>query len=828
MAVITIIICRSGLCFKAAWVFLRRRLVVVPHMHRRVSLLASRRPFRRACSTLLKASEADAALKRPRMEELVLVRHGESEGNLAYNRSVAGDHSLYSDEFLERHSSFWRLTDQGREQALVTGEWMRSNMDVRYNSFFSSEYLRALETAALLKLPNARWKPEVMLRERDWGEYDLASQLERRVAFRRYEARRRRESLFWAPPGGESLAQVVQRVDSVLLFGNRRWSGGRVIMTCHGELMWAFRLRFERLTQLRYREMQANPKTSDRIHNCQILQYTRRCPETGALHPDFKFMRSICPWNLSLSDGCAWRELSPSGGLTNDEVMASVARYPRLLNDEDGDDAFSDSLPLPGFLGDPEQGLSCAGDVAPSMLGSDAVPAAEGSLPTERGHARDVVQDGERGSGVGPSSSPSSSSPSSSSPSSSSPSSSSPSERVKLERPLRVLLLTKTARWRLLDEDEDEERRDALQWACATHEAAVRSVVQSMRAAQFEMRSQDARKPVPPSHLEWADICVALGGDGTILRAAQVAPTGMLCVGVNTDPQRSVGKICAWRISPDDPAADAETLVGRLRSGSYEEMRMPRLRVTVDGGRPPRTVAAAAARAAAAGGAGGAPSCNSEEAAASLSSSLEPPALPWELSWKGGSVRWALNECFVGEVDPARPLDLEISVDDGPWRPWRSSGVLVATQLGSGAWLRNACAVSHEQVSAVLKTASSQGLITERKNFGETWSHMQLASMANAASSSLLRHEDAKEVQYLVREPSLRAPLRPIGQTGLQLAEAALATPHGIGRKVRVRPSGWQPVASIDGLQSMALPWKCVLTLEVEPDRAKWLRTVKE
>ena len=159
---------------------------------------------------------------------------------------------------------------------------------------------------------------------------------------------------------GASRSRRWQRADSVLLFGNRRLSGGRVD-ACHGELMWAFRLRCERLTQLRYREMQANPKTSDRIHNCQILQYTRRCPETGALHPDFKFMRSICPWDLSLSDGCAWRELSPSGGLTNDEVMASVARYPRLLNDEDGDDAFSDSLPLPAF-GDPE-GLSCVGDV---------------------------------------------------------------------------------------------------------------------------------------------------------------------------------------------------------------------------------------------------------------------------------------------------------------------------------------------------------------------------------------------------------------------------------------------------------------------------------
>ena len=52
-------------------------------------------------------------LKRPRLEELVLLRHGESEGNVAYEASVAGDHSMYSGAFLERHSALWRLTEKG-------------------------------------------------------------------------------------------------------------------------------------------------------------------------------------------------------------------------------------------------------------------------------------------------------------------------------------------------------------------------------------------------------------------------------------------------------------------------------------------------------------------------------------------------------------------------------------------------------------------------------------------------------------------------------------------------------------------------------------------
>ena len=317
-------------------------------------------------------------LTRPRMEEVVLVRHGESEGNVAFNRSMAGDHSLYAGQFLERHSSFWRLTDRGRAQAMTTGAWMSENIGSEFDGHFTSEYLRAMETASLLALPDARWKPEVMLRERDWGEYDLASQHERRVAYRRYEARRRRESLFWAPPGGESLAQVVQRVDSVLLFANRRYSGGRVAFVCHGELMWAFRLRFERLTHVRYREMQAAPTVSERIHNCQVLQYSRRDPTTGELADDFQWRRTVCPWDLSLSGDNGWRPIDRSGGLTDSELLTAVERHPRLYNDEE--------QAVPRFSGDPEQGLACVGEpIDASTL--RVLPAAAATATGESGAA---------------------------------------------------------------------------------------------------------------------------------------------------------------------------------------------------------------------------------------------------------------------------------------------------------------------------------------------------------------------------------------------------------------------------------------------------------
>lgn len=60
--------------------------------------------------------------------DLVLVRHGESEGNLAQYRSKHGIEDDWKGEFGERHSSRYRLTDEGRKQAAFAGKWIKENI----------------------------------------------------------------------------------------------------------------------------------------------------------------------------------------------------------------------------------------------------------------------------------------------------------------------------------------------------------------------------------------------------------------------------------------------------------------------------------------------------------------------------------------------------------------------------------------------------------------------------------------------------------------------------------------------------------------------------
>ncbi|CAK5179887.1 unnamed protein product [Aphanomyces euteiches] len=269
----------------------------------------------------------------PRLADLVLVRHGESEGNVAREMSIRGDHSLFSGEFKNRHSSNWRLTDRGREQAEAAGEWLRKEDLIYYDRYLVSEYLRAMETAARFNLPDAQWYAEMLLRERDWGQMDLMSEAERSVKMHDELKRRDLDRFYYAPPGGESLATVAQRVDRLMCVLHRELPGKKVLVVCHGEVMWALRTRLERMSQDTFRELQMSGRMVDQLHNGHILHYTRTDPVTGKVAPFFTHMRSVCPWNEKLSPK-GWIKINRP--VYDNEMMLAIAeRVPRMIVSEE-------------------------------------------------------------------------------------------------------------------------------------------------------------------------------------------------------------------------------------------------------------------------------------------------------------------------------------------------------------------------------------------------------------------------------------------------------------------------------------------------------------
>ena len=142
----------------------------------------------------------------------------------------------------------------------------------------------------------------------------------------------------------------------------------------------------------------------------------------------------------------------------------------------------------------------------------------------------------------------------------------------------------------------------------------------------------DVVKPVPADHLaaEHADLVVAFGGDGTLLRAAEFArPAGAALLGIN------LGRV---GFLAEADRADLDVTVERILNQSYGVED----RLTLD-------IAVV----------------------------------------RGGTViaeEWALNDVSVEKAARERMLDLVVEVDGRPLSRWTGDGLVCATPTGSTAY----------------------------------------------------------------------------------------------------------------------------------------------
>jgi len=256
---------------------------------------------------------------------LVLVRHGQSEGNVAFNLLKKEDDSLFTPEFAARHTSLWRLTNKGIEQAKIAGNWIKNEIGIVFDKFYVSEYVRALETAVHLELPNANWFVEFYVRERDYGDLDSFSLEERKEYFKANH--RSMDKFYWSPPNGESIAQLCLRVDRFLHTLHRECVGKSVIVVCHGDLMWAFRIRLERIGPRLYEELRTS---GEKIYNGQIIHYTRQNPSDGNVIDNIGWVKSVCPNNLHLTSN-QWENINRRS-FSNEDLSLLVNSVERIIN----------------------------------------------------------------------------------------------------------------------------------------------------------------------------------------------------------------------------------------------------------------------------------------------------------------------------------------------------------------------------------------------------------------------------------------------------------------------------------------------------------------
>jgi 2,3-bisphosphoglycerate-dependent phosphoglycerate mutase len=185
---------------------------------------------------------------------LWLVRHGQSQGNVA--RDAADESGAHEIGIAVRDVDV-PLSTLGVDQAKAAGRWFGAlSDDERPELILSSPYVRAKQTAEIICKQGAlaggpaRTIVDERLREREFGIFDRLTTLGIRERFPEEAAHRRRLGKFYhRPPGGESWADVVLRLRSMLNTINLHYCDERVLIVCHQVVVLCFRYILEELDE---------------------------------------------------------------------------------------------------------------------------------------------------------------------------------------------------------------------------------------------------------------------------------------------------------------------------------------------------------------------------------------------------------------------------------------------------------------------------------------------------------------------------------------------------------------------------------------------------
>lgn len=266
-------------------------------------------------------------------QDLVLIRHGQSEANVRQKASKRGDNSLFTDDLVTVPDNSWRLTELGANQAKTAGTYLQEKFSQGFDRYIVSPFMRTRETAANLQLPEATWEENRIIRERSWGEIDGLSVAEFERDYPNNALLKKKDPIYWAPPAGESLATVVENRASNFLRGlSRDSSGARVLAVTHGEFITSTRMLIERWADEKFHEIEEDP--TQKIRNCLMVHYTRRNPETGKLADRFRWVKLAYPKGNEVVES-DWSEFDSARRLTNEQLLNLVESQERRLVDID-------------------------------------------------------------------------------------------------------------------------------------------------------------------------------------------------------------------------------------------------------------------------------------------------------------------------------------------------------------------------------------------------------------------------------------------------------------------------------------------------------------
>jgi broad specificity phosphatase PhoE len=228
-------------------------------------------------------------------EKLWLVRHGQSQGNVA--RDAADEAGLHEIDIRVRDVDV-PLSDLGHQQAIATGHWFAAlPREGKPEVILSSPYLRAQQTAEAICAAGGLSNPakpviDERLREREFGIFDRLTRIGIKERFPEEAAHRTKLGKFYhRPPGGESWADVILRLRSALNTINLHYCDRRVLIVCHQVVVLCMRYILEGLTE---QDILKIDKQAE-ILNCGIVRYDFEPDAKGVCVPKLEVWNHGAP-----------------------------------------------------------------------------------------------------------------------------------------------------------------------------------------------------------------------------------------------------------------------------------------------------------------------------------------------------------------------------------------------------------------------------------------------------------------------------------------------------------------------------------------------------
>lgn len=265
-------------------------------------------------------------------------------------------------------------------------------------------------------------------------------------------------------------------------------------------------------------------------------------------------------------------------------------------------------------------------------------------------------------------------------------------------------------------------------------------------------------------------------------------------IGINTDPESSVGHLCL----PSEYTKNLKPVLEKIEQNQFKWKMRQRIRVTVEGEN-----------------AGDGPIELHDQQLQHLEYRfLDIESRIPDVSKKPSKVSQtrkvlpfrALNEVFIGETLSSRVSYYELGTNLSPLTKMRSSGLTVATGTGSTSWFFNINKLTTQCVHSLLQ------LVKEETGNNVQVTDTNVRKITNRFNNSLIFDASEPRMAYTIRDPIVFA-------TGFN------SDPRGFATEINVRSRMFDGCLVLDGSLSYKFNDGAKAKLQVLPEDA--LRTIQ-